>query len=62
LAEVISQAVFDITRPVKSRSINILILFCAAGRVIEAKAHIPLQRDFEVRRQTGHVGEARLQP
>ena len=36
-ADVVSQSVFDIARPVEPSSINLSILFCAAGRAIEAR-------------------------
>jgi hypothetical protein len=54
----VTKSVFHIVGLMKSRSISILILVCAAGRMIDARHIFPLWRDFVVRRQTGHVDEA----
>src|SRR3989454_4477504 len=58
LADVISQAVFHITRLVKSLLHQLLDPLLRGRPHDRGKAHIPLWCDFEVRRQTGHVDEA----
>ena len=58
LADVISQAVFHITRPVKSLLHQLLDSFLRGRPHDRGKAHVPLRCDLEVRRQTGYVGEA----
>jgi len=58
LPDVISQALFYITRPVESRSINILIRCCPAGRMIEAKHTSHSGAISKSGGQTSHVGEA----
>src|SRR4029077_1713020 len=58
LADVISQAGFHVARPVTyplHQHLDPLL----RGRAHDRRnAYIPLRRDFEVRRQTGHIGEA----
>src|SRR5437899_2395967 len=58
LPDVISQAVFNTTRPVKSSLHQHREPLLRGWPHDRGKAHIPLRCDFEIRRQTGHVGEA----
>src|SRR3989442_7244344 len=56
--DVITQAVLHITRPVKPLLYQLLDSLLRAWPHNRGNTHIPLRCDFEVRRQTGHVGEA----
>src|SRR2546423_6258440 len=58
LTDVIAQAVLHITRLVKSLIHQLLDSLLCGRPHDRGKTHIPLRRDFEVRWQTGHVGEA----
>src|SRR6266576_6383340 len=60
LTDVVAQAVFHITRLVKT-SLHQLLDPLLRGRPQDrGKAHIPLRCDFEIRRQTGHSSAKRL--
>src|SRR5437762_6411635 len=58
LPDVIAQAVLHITRLVKSQVHQLLDPLLCGRPHDRGKTHIPLRRDFKVRRQTGHVDEA----
>src|SRR5882672_1674178 len=58
LTDVIAQTVLHITGLVKSQVHQLLDPLLCGRPHDRGKTHIPLRCDFEVRWQTGHVGEA----